>query len=132
MYVGDDSAEDFSAFLSDHRHHRLLFDSLARVDVVQGPKDDILEAEIARRENGEELLQLRRMRALAKVAVRHDLSEQDWQRLLKTGDPHVLRGLAANPKTPEGILRELTGMTNQKFAKQIRALALETLRRRRQ
>lgn len=125
------SVEEFRRFLREHRHQGVIIDSLVRELPAEDPaKDDAFMEEVDRREDAAELRRLREMKLASVHAARPTLAPSECEALFDLGDPRVLRSLAANPTTPSHLLERLAGMKGAKFARQIRILAAEELRRR--
>jgi hypothetical protein len=121
----------FRQFLTEHSDLPWLFESLARETADPESKEQALTAVAGR--------------LPVKGAVQSLMSERDQERratrtadlaeigqLYQLGEPRVWRALAANPKTPEAVVRELLAVKGTKYAREIRARAAENLSRRKQ
>jgi hypothetical protein len=120
---------EFAAFLRDHTHHLEMLRSFTRLESLSPAKEEALLDFFRSHPHGAELLQSRRMKvAAASAAESRDVEE--LKNLRTSRDPHVLRELAANPRTPIPILKELALQSGTKFARQIRVLAAQNLSQR--
>ena len=123
------SAVKFASFLQLHKENEWLLESLARENPSSHEKY-LSYTEALKRypdiQNDLIRIQLSRKR---QMEASEATTEAEIRNLYGTGDPAVLRALAANSHTPIDLLRTMESMHGVKFAREIRTLACDTLAR---
>ena len=122
--------ETFEGFLGRYGKDTWLLETLARAQTVSEEKKAALTVYVNStgvfREPFEEIERSTRLASLAAEVT----DPEALQQLHASGDPNVLRQIAANPATPEELLRQLADLKGIKHAVEIRTLARGNLSRR--
>jgi hypothetical protein len=121
------SMASFRAFLERHTDDGWLYETLAHSEPSTDKKEQALLSASAGTQWMDRVQQIRELKRNVQTAS-DTTDEILLRRLFQENQPEVWLALASNRHTPPYILQQLASVSDVKFARQIRAAALEQLR----
>lgn len=122
--------EETERLLNKFYDHTWMLETLIRREPSSPAKRTRLEAALPKNKNSADLQRLLTVVDQVKLAVREDLTTDEYVGLLQTNEPQVWLALSRNPSMPVDMLQTFLKVKDIKHARRIRSSASETLRRK--